>query len=124
MNLPLIDFTNAWYVLAAVAIFTLYFILAYKNKSNTIPCVMLFVFLTILILHSVEFASNLVDDGVISKNIIFDELLILVSFISFLWLDKLQIEKMSKVKGKKKGSNKIDNKIIEKDGLDILWKKV
>ena len=60
-----------------------------------------------------------------------DEIFIFVSFLFFIWLDRIQVEtakttKDKKTKSGKKGqkSEKVDDKVIEKDGLDVLFKKV
>ena len=45
-----------------------------------------------------------------------------VSFLSFLWLDKIGIEEEKKQKSGN-GKIKIEDKTIE-DGLDLFWKKV
>ena len=53
----------------------------------------------------------------------------------FLWLDRIQIDVNAKAKASKKSGNNSksskkdvkeakEEKVIEKDGLDVLWKKV
>lgn len=129
MNIPVIDFTSLFYLVAALALFILCSYLSYKNKSNTISCIVLLCFLTILIGHSIELRSAILMSDVLTliKNITFDELFIFAAFMEFLYIDHIQVEKMQKnVKTSKKSSKKqrIDDKVIDNDGLDFLWKKV
>ncbi len=127
--MPIIDFTQPLYLIAAVTLFLLCLYLARNNKTNTVPCIMLFSFLTILVGHTIE----LVNGGTVSTLatcIVVDEAFTFVSFLTFLWLDRIQVEEKKKAsKGKKKSTKKdkkekLDDVVIEDDGLDILWKKV
>ena len=127
--MPIIDFTTPFYLISAWVLFVLCYYLSTKNKTNTIPCIMLLTFLTILIGHSIELsmAGTLENVTRYAKNFAFDEMFIFASFLAFLWLDHLQVEEMKKKSDKTKKSGKkqkIEDKIIEKDGLDMLWKKV
>lgn len=118
--MPLIDFTQPYYLIAAVVVFVLCIYLGRNQKTNTVPCLMLLVFLAIIAGHTIELTSALSANFVstLAKNIIIDEAFIFASFLSFLWLDKIQIDANKKKKGKKKAEPTI------KDGLDFLWKKV
>ena len=115
--MPLIDFTQSYFLIIALILFVLCLFLARNFKTNTVPCIMLLVFCAILVGHTIELANapqEIVET--ISKCIVIDEAFI---FISFLWLDKIQIED----RAKKKGKNAKEEKTV-KDGLDFLWKKV
>lgn len=83
-------------------------------KKSLIPQVMLFVYLILLVLHVIQLMGmGIADAEIIStlyKCILFDFLFILMTFISYLWVDELE----SKFKKKKS----IDN------SLDWFWKKV
>lgn len=127
--MPIIDFTQPFFLAAALVLFLLCLYLARNNKTNTVPCIMLFCFLTLLVGHTIE----LVNGGNVSTLatcIVVDEAFTFVSFLSFLWLDRIQVEEKKKAsKGKKKSTKKdkkekLDDVVIEDDGLDILWKKV
>ena len=124
--MPIIDFTMPFYLLSGVVLFVLCLYLATKNKTNTIPCIMLLVAVAILAGHSIELAYAVSTDTIMTlvKNIVFDEMFIFISFLSFLWLDKIQVENMKKKTNKAGKKDKLSNKVIEKDGLDMLWKKV
>ncbi len=124
--MPIIDFTMPFYLLSGVVLFVLCLYLATKNKTNTIPCIMLLVAVAILAGHSIELAYAVSTDTIMTlvKNIVFDEMFIFISFLSFLWLDKVQVENMKKKTNKAGKKDKLSNKVIEKDGLDMLWKKV
>ena len=118
--MPIIDLTKPYYLLAAVVIFVLCLYLGRNMKTNTVPCLVLLVFLTIIVGHTIELTSALSANFIstLAKNIIIDEAFIFASFLSFLWVDKIQIDANKKKKGKKKSEPTI------KDGLDFLWKKV
>lgn len=126
--MPIINFSNPIYVVVALVLVLLCAFLAQQYKKNTIPCIALLVFLAILVGHTIELSAltdtaNLLSFAV---SIAVDEIFIFISFLTFLWLDKIQIETKKVTttkKSNKKESNK-EEKVIEKDGLDVLWKKV
>ena len=131
--MPIINFTNPIHVVVALVLVLLCAFLAQQYKKNTIPCIVLLVFLAILVGHTIELSavSNAADIMPFAVSIAVDEIFIFVSFLFFIWLDRIQVEtakttKDKKTKSGKKGqkSEKVDDKVIEKDGLDVLFKKV
>ena len=131
--MPIINFTNPIHVVVALVLVLLCAFLAEQYKKNTIPCLVLLVFLAILVGHTIELSalSSTADIMPFAVSIAVDEIFIFVSFLFFIWLDRIQVEtakttKDKKTKSGKKGqkSEKVDDKVIEKDGLDVLWKKV
>ena len=125
--MPIIDFTNPIYVVVALVLVLLCAFLANQYKKNTIPCIVLLVFLSILVGHTIELSvlGDLANIAVFAVSIAVDEIFIFVSFLMFLWLDKIQVETSKKAKkGKKSTKSNKQEKVIEKDGLDVLWKKV
>ncbi len=126
--MPIINFSNPLYIVVALVLVLLCGFLAQQYKKNTIPCIVLLVFLAILVGHTIELSALTDTTELVSYavSIAVDEIFIFVSFLMFLWLDKIQIEADKKLKSGKKSvkSDKKDEKIIEKDGLDVLWKKV
>ena len=126
--MPIINFSNPLYIVVALVLILLCGFLAQQYKKNTIPCIVLLVFLAILVGHTIELSALNDTTELISYavSIAVDEIFIFISFLMFLWLDKIQIEADKKLKSGKKSSKsaKKDEKIIEKDGLDVLWKKV
>ena len=126
--MPIINFTNPVHVVVALVLVLLCAFLAQQYKKNTIPCIVLLVFLAILVGHTIELSaiSSISDITPFAVSIAVDEIFIFVSFLFFIWLDKIQIDS-SKNKDKKSKTTKKndkDEKVIEKDGLDVLWKKV
>lgn len=115
--MPIVDLTNPIYLCAALVLFLLCLFLSRNSKSNTAMCIVLLAFLAILTGHVVELINASAVEAIsdITKNLVIDEAFIFISFLSFLWVDKMQIE--NKTKGKK------EEKTV-KDGLDFLWKKV
>ncbi len=131
--MPIINFTNPIHVVVALVLVLLCAFLAEQYKKNTIPCLVLLVFLAILVGHTIELSalSSTADIMPFAVSIAVDEIFIFVSFLFFIWLDRIQVEtakttKDKKTKSGKKGqkSEKVDDKVIEKDGLDVLFKKV
>lgn len=127
--MPIINFTNPIHVVVALVLVLLCAFLAQQYKKNTIPCIVLLVFLAILVGHTIELSaiSDVSYITPLAVSIAVDEIFIFVSFLFFIWLDKIQVEVAKTTKGKKTKSNKkdkVDEKVIEKDGLDVLWKKV
>ena len=125
--MPMIDFTNPFYLISAVLLYALCTYLARSYKSNTIPCIMLLTFLAMLVGHTIELAvAPGASIAKLTVCVVIDEAFTFVSFLSFLWMDKLQVDTMLKTKGKK-GSKKVADTreiIIKDDGLDILWRQV
>ncbi len=131
--MPIINFTNPIHVVVALVLVLLCAFLAQQYKKNTIPCIVLLVFLTILVGHTIELSavSNAADIMPFAVSIAVDEIFIFVSFLFFIWLDRIQVEAAKTTKDKKtksgkkdKKTGKVDDKVIEDDGLDVLWKKV
>lgn len=123
--MPFIDFTDPFYLIVALALFLLCLYLARNNKSNTVTCIMLLCFVTLLVAHTIELANapyQLV--STLAVCLLWDEIFTFVSFLSFLWTDNIEVQSKKTKKSKKKsGKAKVEDKVV-KDGLDILWKKV
>ena len=125
--MPIIDFTNPIYVVVALVLVILCAFLANQYKKNTIPCIVLLVFLTILVGHTIELSAleDTANMTAFAVSIAVDEIFIFISFLMFLWLDKIQVEASKTTKGGEKSKNaKKEEKVIENDGLDVLWKKI
>ena len=122
--MPIIDFTSPMMEIVALVLFLLCLFLGRNSKSNTSICIVLLCFLTILVGHTIEMTQT-ADTYVILKLVkcvTVDETFTFVSFLSFLWLDKIEIEEEKKQKSGN-GKIKIEDKTVE-DGLDLFWKKV
>lgn len=121
--MPVVDFTNPFYLVSALALFLLCEFLSRNSKTNTVACIVLLAFLSILVGHTIELAYAGTSEALftLTKCIVVDEAFVLVSFLSFLWADRIQIDNRSKAKKSK--DTKAEDKTF-KDGLDFLWKKV
>lgn len=111
--MPMINLTDPFTLFIAVILFVLVLWFAYQSKKSVIPGIMLFIFISILILHTLEITiGNLTAEGisVTIRSIIFDLIFILLSFISYLWIDDIE----AKLKKKKV----IDN------SLEWFWSKI
>ena len=122
--MPIIDFTSPMMEIVALVLFLLCLFLGKNSKSNTPICITLLCFLTILVGHTIEITQTADTDVILKliKCVVVDETFTFVSFLSFLWLDKIQVEE-GKKKESKDGKKKIEDKTVE-DGLDLFWKKV
>lgn len=112
--MPFIDFSNTVTILLALLLFILVLFLGKETHKSAIPAVMLFVFLILLICHSMELIviKDMTEATYqsLTRSIVVDFIFIFLSFISYLWIDDIQ----SKVEKKKS----IDN------SLDWFWSKV
>ena len=112
--MPIINFANPAITLVALILFLLVLYLGKETKKAWIVGIFLFAFLGILTGHTIEFSilNNDIDANIsiILISAIVDFIFILLSFISYLWIDHQETET-----GKKKS---IDN------SLDWFWKKV
>lgn len=112
--MPFIDFTNPITILLALILFILVLFLGKETHKSAVPATMLFVFLILLVCHSIELMiipeMTQVTYNALTRSVLVDFVFIFLSFISYLWIDDLQ----SKVEKKKS----IDN------SLDWFWSKV
>jgi len=111
----LIDITSPIIIVQLVAITVLLLILGRINKKAFFPGISLFIFLALLIVHISQYmSSNLIVTAemrsILTRSITIDFVFILVSFVSYLWIDDIE------TKFRKKKS--IDN------SLDWFWSKV
>ena len=112
--MPMISFSNPLVLLIATLLFVLVLILAKETKKSAMTAVMLFVFVGLLVFHTIYFItvpnrSEDVTSGLIFT-IVFDLIFVFISFIAYLWVDDIE------AKEKKKKS--IDN------SLDWFWNKI
>lgn len=112
--MPFINFSNPTAILIGVILFLLVLYLARETKKAWIIGIMLFVFLGLLVGHTVEFATIARESEEIYNSLlasaIMDLVFIFLSFITYLWVDDIEVKE-----GKKKS---IDN------SLDWFWNKV
>ena len=112
--MPMINFTNPVTLLIATLLFVLVLILSKETKKSAIIAVLLFIFVGLLVAHTILLttATNVTEE--VRSNLIFtmvlDLVFILISFIGYLWIDDIE------AKYKKKKS--IDN------SLDWFWQKI
>lgn len=98
-------------LLAALAVLLVF--LGKEVKKPQIPVVMLFVFLALVLMHSIQLnivGVNSLQYNVILKCIPIDLIFVVIYFFAYLWLDQIQAEALNK--------KNLDN------SLDWFWKKV
>lgn len=112
--MPMINFTNPVILLVVTLVFVLLLILAKETKKSLISAIILFAFIFLLVAHAIMYLTGSELSAEVLSNIsftmVFDLIFILLSFISYLWIDDIE----AKVKKKKS----IDN------SLDWFWNKV
>ncbi len=112
--MPLVNFTNPVSILVALVLFLLVLYLGKEMKKSWIIALLLFAFVAILIGHTVEFMTIVGKNQELYQSVTgsatFDLIFIFLSFISYLWIDSLEVKE-----GKKKS---IDN------SLEWFWNKV
>ena len=112
--MPMINFTNPVILLVVTLLFVLMLILSKETKKSIITAIILFVFVGLLVSHTIILTTgnNVTEEtrGDLIFTMVFDLVFILISFISYLWIDDIE------AKYKKKKS--IDN------SLDWFWQKI
>ena len=111
----LIDITTPIILIQLVVITVLLIILGRINKKAFFPAISLFIFLALLIVHISQYMSSGVIvtaemKAILTRSMTIDFVFILVSFMSYLWIDDIE------TKFRKKKS--IDN------SLEWFWSKV
>ena len=111
--MPMINLSQPLELLIALVLFVLMLWFSYQSKKSAVAGVMLFIYVASLALHAVEFSmGKLSYEGLQATlhSVVFDLVFILISFISYLWIDDIE----AKLKKKKS----IDN------SLDWFWSKL
>ena len=110
----MINFADPLILLVGALLFVLVLILAKETKRSSIIAIMLFAFTILLILHTITFLTNapLTKEDVsnLIYSMVFDLIFVLITFISYLWIDDIE------AKEKKKKS--MDN------SLNWFWEKI
>ena len=112
--LYIVNFSEPLVVLMGLLIVVLFIILGKEFKKSILPAIPLFLFLILLVIHTVQIiiAQNATDEvkAILMSGIIYDSIYIFLSYISYLWVDDIE----TKAKNKKS----IDN------SLDWFWKEI
>lgn len=110
----MINFADPLILLVGALLFVLVLILAKETKRSSIIAIMLFAFTILLILHTITFLTNATltkeDVSNLIYSMVFDLIFVLITFISYLWIDDIE------AKEKKKKS--MDN------SLNWFWEKI
>jgi hypothetical protein len=115
--MPVIDYTEPLYSIAAISLFLLCTYLSYDSRRHLISFIVLSTFLVILVGHAIELIYvPEMNVEILAKNLIFDYLIVLISLITFLIVDHIEAQDLKR--------QKKSLKFIIDDDEDILWKKV
>ena len=110
----MINFADPLILLVGALLFVFVLILAKETKRSSIISIMLFAFTILLILHTITFLTNATltkeDVSNLIYSMVFDLIFVLITFISYLWIDDIE------AKEKKKKS--MDN------SLNWFWEKI
>ncbi len=108
------DISNPLTLILMLAATVLLIFLAQEVKKSFISAIILFVYLVLLIVHVAQIATISEEHrymiSTLSRCIAIDFVFILITFLSYLWVDDIE--------AKKTGKKSIDN------SLDWFWKKV
>lgn len=109
-----VNLTDPFWVFMFLILTLCFICLGWREKNSIIALIPLVAFLIILVSHFLQttlLAQNYADAmDKISKSMIWDFLFILLSYLSYLWVDELEV--------KYKNKKSIDN------GLSWFWKEV
>lgn len=108
----LIDISSPLAVIIAVVLTLCTLLLAKETKNSILMAIALGIFIVLLVMHTIQLTtlSELYLAGTLRSCLIVDFIFILLSYISYLWVDEIE----TKYKNKKS----IDN------SLDWFWKKI
>ena len=108
------DISNPLTLILMLAATVLLIFLAQEVKKSFISAIILFVYLVLLIVHVAQIATISEEYrymiSTLSRCIAIDFVFILITFLSYLWVDDIE--------AKKTGKKSIDNSV------DWFWKKV
>ena len=112
--MPVINLTDPLTMILCLAAIIFAIFLGYETKRAVAPAIALVVCIALLIVHALQlfaFGENYIEyREILSTSFIFDFALILVTYLSYLWIDDVE----SKFRNKKS----IDN------SLDWFWSKI
>lgn len=110
----IIDISTPIAIIAALAITICILFLAKEIKNSALTAILLGVFIALLVIHTIQLITLTNDYLYLSKTlgkcITVDFIFVLLSYISYLWVDDIE----TKYKNKKSISN----------SLDWFWKKI
>lgn len=110
--MPLLDVTSPLTVLLLLTATVLLIFLGKETKKPIVPAIVLFFFLALLVFHSILLCiPNYAEFyGTIRYCLAFELVMVLVSFLSYLWIDDI--------------ASKFYNKKSLDNSLDWFWKQV
>lgn len=110
----LVDIANPWATLIALFVTVCLIYIGKEGKNAKVPLMPLIVFLILLVMHAMQFLTlpfgNEEMASILGRCLAVDFVMILLSYISYLWIDEIE----AKAKNKKS----IDN------SLKWFWKNV
>ena len=112
--MPVVDFTSPFTIILYIFVLICLVFLGHEIKRSVAPAIGLLISTLLLVIHAVQifiFGANYAEyTKVISTSMIFDFVFILISYLSYLWIDDLE--------AKHRNKKSIDN------SLDWFWSKI
>lgn len=107
-----INLSNPYTIVIALMITLLFIILGKEFKKSVLPAICLGIFLVLILVHTFQSVALAEDiyKSIATKSMGVDAVMILLSYISYLWVDDIET--------KEKNKKSIDN------SLEWFWKKV
>ena len=99
-------------IIGALMVTLLCIILGKEFKKSVLPAISLFLFLTLLVIHTYQstVVTDLAYQSIVTVSMCVDACMIFLSYISYLWVDDIET--------KEKNKKSIDN------SLEWFWKKI
>ena len=112
--MPVVDFTKPFIILLYLAIVVCTIFLGHEIKRAFVPAVILLVTIALLVTHALQafvfIESYQGYESILTTSMIYDFVLVLVTYISYLWIDDIE--------AKHRNKKSIDN------SLDWFWSKI
>ena len=108
----ILNLSNFYTITGALMIALLFIILGREYRRSILPAIGLGIFLAILLTHTFQLTvlQDLSLKSIVTRSMTVDCLMILLLYISYLWIDDME--------AKEKNKKSIDN------SLDWFWKKI
>lgn len=108
----IVNLSEPYTIIGALMITLLFIIFGKEFKKSWLPAVPLFIFLTLLVIHTFQstILTELYYKSMVTVSMGVDACMIFLSYISYLWVDDIET--------REKHKKSIDN------SLDWFWKKV
>ena len=108
----IVNLSQPYAIIGALMLTILFIILGKEFKKSLLPAIPLFIFLTLLVIHTYQstILTDLAYKSIVTISMSVDACMIFLSYISYLWVDDIET--------REKNKKSIDN------SLEWFWKKI